>query len=655
MGTAPVMREYDGWWYFGAEERLDKPVIKDGRLIPDNWIPFGAFDNDRLEQAKVDPSIREFPDELVVHDKSCQRMAKVNFDTMTLSPLYWDAPPVPVRRTIWIQMKDDADTNGGNPVPEDWDEVIEKAYQENDEWLHGPTTTETTEKIVDIGEPLANYVLILRQGHVEGARLTLKASLEKRSIFGQSQIIRLIRGYTPYHIAVISALKMTENVRASKSNVDLKPLILPSPFDIPDLTPPEAPKQLLFIVHGIGQKMAGKFGSSFIKDCNSLRDRMIMAIMARGGQANDICMLPVCWRDGLDLGLKSYFTPESEETFEDLVNRVTLDNIPAIRSIASDVGLDIVLYMTPTYFLKIIERVLSEVRRLHEIFKRAAGEGADKVCVSFMGHSLGSAIVTDLISFVTKDLSESNVDALAKEVSNSLGFTVDRFFAVGSPLPMITLLKQLRPCGCVPEIHKLGTEAVEDCKRQYPCIPDFDFTDPRPKDLVFSCRQFYNIFHPYDPIAYRMEPLLVSPLEMSKFTYPLRLPYNKKGALHLKRQMEESVQEWKVKANRAKDDILNSLPDWLRPKSVSPTLTAEDEDQPGNSPQLIASPSTTPHPALLKFNDHGRVDFSIEESLFENAYVSAISSHFSYWEDVDVAAFLVVELLSLPIKPTITE
>ena len=140
------------------------------------------------------------------------------------------------------------------------------------------------------------------------------------------------------------------------------------------------------------------------------------------------------------------------------------------------------------------------------------------------------------------------------------------------------------------------------------------------------------------------------PNEMINYQSPLRLPYYKKGVLHLKRQMEEHVQTLQGKAAKAKEDFIQSLPEWIRKRINSPPadlpLSIEGEE----SAESLLTNSTT-HPALSRFNQHGRIDFAIEKSLLENSYLAAIRTHFSYWEDIDVASFIAVELACLPAKP----
>lgn len=122
--------------------------------------------------------------------------------------------------------------------------------------------------------------------------------------------------------------------------------------------------------------------------------------------------------------------------------------------------------------------------------------------------------------------------------------------------------------------------------------------------------------------------------------------------MHLKRQIDEGMQDLKQRANKARDSLVNALPNWIRntlgsPKSGEESFYLEGKTTPQSDKWKLAMS----HPKLLSFNHHGRVDFSLEESLFESSYISAISSHMSYWADIDIAAFLAVEIGGLPLKP----
>lgn len=543
--ACPKLRPYDGWWYKSVPEVQASSKSKEGeKLVTATWVPFTALDNDRLERGLIDKGFREFPGEAVVHDEFGQRMCKVSYEKMTISPLYWEGFVAPVRRAIWIQMKCTDDAQGGVPVPPEWDLIIEAAYQETLPWINLRAADSTVEKIVALTGALSKYVLVFRLCDPDHATLTTKKCLEEGPLlFDKDESFRLIRGYVPYHITVIRAVceaDIDQGGTSKSKTSSAKPILLPSPFEPTLLETIIPPNDLIFSVHGIGQKFAGRLGTNFINDCELLRGGLCEAVAQRGGNVESLLLLPVNWRTDLKMGIKSYFADdqaeaqelEAEESFEELVKRITLENIPAVRDVASDVGLDILLYMTPAYFKRIIRKALSEIHRQYAIFLRSYGEGARTTRISFIGHSLGAAIVADLISFIPKDNNQHSWRCPAQATIENLGFPVDKFFALGSPLSMFFLLKQLKPKSCMDNIHEIYLErcSIEDGRagEQYPSIPDpEDDSELRPKNVVFACKELYNIFHPCDPIAYRIEPLIVPPKDMELFKLPVKLPYNK--------------------------------------------------------------------------------------------------------------------------------
>lgn len=521
-------RPYEGWWFVSdriavIDSATGKPAAS-GEALREVWQPLGAPDNDRLEAAHRDVSSCALPDCVVIHDATGQRLSKLSLSDMLVTPLYWEGPPRPARRSIWMQMAAPEDVRGGWPVSAEWDAILEKAYQEHREWLTSPRSASTSpvsppsseggtamtvvEKLVGLEDVLAGYVLVLRKGSLGAAKLAKKSRLDaKPGLFnGKDDSIRLIRGYTSYYIAVTSAIKA---MRAAGKMVDVPPMVLESPFDAPSLEKPKAPTNLIFAVHGIGQKLAGRLGTNFIHDCDALRAQAKVAIAQRAGDIEDLLIIPVSWRSTLYMGITSYFPQSStdELSFERLVSMITLPNIPFIRDVASDVGLDVLLYMTPAYFHRIIRATLNELRRIYKLFLAVGGEGAEHTRISLVGHSLGAAIVSDLLSFIVSDADLDDAEAInraAEAVITNLGFPVDRFFALGSPLAMFFLLKQLKPLGCVANIYDISWKGSAEPRGVYPSLPDpQDSTELQPRKMMFACRQIYNVFHPYDPSTWR--------------------------------------------------------------------------------------------------------------------------------------------------------
>lgn len=113
------------------------------------------------------------------------------------------------------------------------------------------------------------------------------------------------------------------------------------------------------------------------------------------------------------------------------------------------------------------------------------------------------------------------------------------------------------------------------------------------------------------------------------------------------------MQGLREKAAKAKEDLVKSLPNWMRNSMGSPRSGEMLQLEGATAALDIAPRASVTHPKLMCFNHHGRIDYCLEEGLFENSYIAAISSHVSYWEDIDVASFLAVEIGGLPQKPVL--
>lgn len=346
-------------------------------------------------------------------------------------------------------------------------------------------------------------------------------------------------------------------------------------------------------------------GLSFNKDCDELRNVLEEAGVTRGLAPGSITVLPVSWRSELDLAGNFTFGDEDDEDedldedgkgepdgiksdellvgkathsmhfivllddaftftftfpfpfvvdshdiltvssvfkgqFTEILERLALDSIPAVRSVLSDATMDILLYVSPKHFDRILGAVRKEVLRLYKLFMHwnPGFTGG----FSFVAHSLGSALVADLLSWTLQpdDLiarldgqqsgccrsDDSQKDATTTtttppatciglfkelgETESALPFVVDKFFAMGSPLGVFHLLKHTKPVGCArsPHIEAALQERVRKWRaarartRNQRC-------GNVPLWTVYNCRLFYNLFHPHDPVAHRFESLIL--------------------------------------------------------------------------------------------------------------------------------------------------
>ena len=151
-----------------------------------------------------------------------------------------------------------------------------------------------------------------------------------------------------------------------------------------------------------------------------------------------------------------------------------------------------------------------------------------------MGHSLGSAIMFDILC---NEKADNQTKGNSRSWSNKenhrlhLDFEVEDYYAIGSPIGLFQMLKGRR-------IAARQTPGVKPAQTPFNLVDDpfleTSTGDSSNKNSTYAkiitsspkCARVFNIFHPTDPIAYRLEPL-ISPA-MAKLK-PQPLPYTKKG------------------------------------------------------------------------------------------------------------------------------
>ncbi|KAK2837330.1 hypothetical protein Q5P01_014542 [Channa striata] len=211
-----------------------------------------------------------------------------------------------------------------------------------------------------------------------------------------------------------------------------------------------------------------------------------------------------------------------------------------------------------------------------------------------------------------------------------LAFRPQTFFAFGSPIGMFLTVR--------------GLKRID---------PNYSFP---------TCRSFYNIYHPYDPVAYRIEPMIVSEVDLE----PMLIPHHK-GRKRMHLELKESLTRMSMDL---KNNVLGSLRTaWqsfsrlpvaaLPPLEEGETTTERKQDNTG-----VCGDTETPVPAdqteqpeikVGMLNGGRRIDYVLQEKPIEsfNEYLFAIQSHLCYWESEDTALLLLKEIydkLGVPLE-----
>ncbi|KAM3918886.1 phospholipase DDHD1 isoform 2-T2 [Leptodactylus fuscus] len=441
---------------------------------------------------------------------------------------------------------------------------------------------------------------------------------------------------------------------------------------------------IVFVVHGIGQKMDQ---GRIIKNTAMMREtaRKIEEKHFSNQTSEHVEFLPVEWRSKLALD-------------GDTVDSITPDKVRGIRDMLNSSAMDIMYYTSPLYRDELVKGLQQELNRLYNLFCSRNPDFEDRGGkVSIVSHSLGCVITYDIMTgwnpvhvyeqmdqdeepeaqwisyeeqhllrelFLTKQRLkelEDRLHGLKNSNTPVLKFKVENFFCMGSPLAVFLALRGIRP-------GNRGTQ---------------DHILPRA-----ICNRLCNVFHPADPVAYRLEPLIlkhysnISPVQIhsSNTTNPIpykhmrpslinpskdttsmsdteSIPSPSTSPVLPRRHYGESITNIGKASILGAASIGKGLGGMLFSRFARSSATtsqgyevkeaADGEDKKSAQSQSTTTSQTIPHSisgSLDTVDLEHRIDFELREGLVESRYWSAMTSHTAYWSSMDVALFLLTFL-----------
>ncbi|RMB98541.1 hypothetical protein DUI87_24755 [Hirundo rustica rustica] len=447
--------------------------------------------------------------------------------------------------------------------------------------------------------------------------------------------------------------------------------------------PPQT-SHIVFVVHGIGQKMDQ---GRIIKNTAMMRDTARKVEEKYfSNLATHVEFLPVEWRSKLTLD-------------GDTVDSITPDKVRGLRDMLNSSAMDIMYYTSPLYRDELVKGLQQELNRLYSLFCSRNPEFEEKGGkVSIVSHSLGCVITYDIMTgwnpvrlyeqllqkeeeeleerwmsyeeqrlleelYVTKqrlrEIEERLHELKASIISKPpvLKFKVENFFCMGSPLAVFLALRGIRP----------GTSGSQD--------------HILPRTI---CNRLLNIFHPTDPVAYRLEPLIlkhysnISPVQIHWYNTANPLPYEhmKPSFLNPSKEPTSAPDTESASAapspttspvmvrrhygesitNIGKASILGAasigkgLGGMLFSRFGRSSATPQTMETGKDGPEGDEKKATTVGTPPLSHSSSGfleptvelehRIDFELREGLVESRYWSAVTSHTAYWSSLDIALFL---------------
>jgi len=323
------------------------------------------------------------------------------------------------------------------------------------------------------------------------------------------------------------------------------------------------PCHLIFVVHGIGAR-------PHILNKNLVKIRSTIEMIRKTKKDYFKCAIHVKMIDW-----KSSLCPNVRE----LIEKVTLQSNKKQRSMVNQVPTDLLFYLNPDHSKAILDEVVLQASYTYEKLK----EKFPEVKVSFIGHSLGSVILYDLLTKRPKIETDKGISpSLNPNKELQFNFSIENIFFIGSPLGMFISL------------NKATLILLDDAKH---------------------CRSFFNIFHPNDLLAYRLEPLL----DNYVVTPPYEIPYIKNDGLKKHKEKKNvdkgnygGIMSFCVSRNKS------SLPDDI-------TITN----------------------GIVK-KEFKRYDYVLQEGYLENIIESLgmLGGHWAYWDSQDLFYFVLKKIHS---------
>ncbi|KAI1624793.1 DDHD domain-containing protein [Exophiala viscosa] len=387
----------------------------------------------------------------------------------------------------------------------------------------------------------------------------------------------------------------------------------------------KAPKvsDLVLVIHGIGQKLSERVDSfHFTHAINGLRREFNVELSTEAVKGNTkngtgVMVLPVNWRLTVSFDDDDKSLREEDNKFA--LKDITPETLPSVRSLITDVMLDIPYYMSH-HKAKMTSAVVREANRVYRLWCRNNPGFEDYGRVHLVAHSLGSVMAMEILGQQPTKLGKDVTFDGNKPSDKYFEFDTTNLFCCGSPGGFFLLLNN---ASLIPRKgrNKVGMEGEDKTpgiasEARYGCL---------------AVDNVYNICHRNDPISY-LQNASVDQLYAASLQ-PASIPSASVGFMT---RLGNSLR-WGSTATSS--DSYKSVATPARPELQHIPSTVELETHNFTREEIAEK-------RMYLLNDNGQIDWFLNSGggPLEIQYLNMLSAHSSYWILQDFVRFLVVEI-----------
>ncbi|KAF9182946.1 hypothetical protein BGZ50_004608 [Haplosporangium sp. Z 11] len=270
------------------------------------------------------------------------------------------------------------------------------------------------------------------------------------------------------------------------------------------LKPDQFPHHVIFVVHGMGRQLEG-----YERNVSYLVENTKTVLQSQFHDLEtDVHIIPIEWHAKL------------HSMVDQRMALTSLRTVPKVRLVMNDYFADILYYFNNHYGAEIIKLIVDELNEAYSTFIAHHSDFNGKISIYAL--SLGGVAMFDILTCMD-DSDDDDDDELQKEAvdKNTKGSASDQPLA--NDAEPTSILSEGAPTSTKKpqRIRKQDQPKFRTVVPKLKFRPNFLFTVGSPVGAVMVMRNLdwetfhppddiihQNLFHPFDPLAYRIEPLI---------------------------------------------------------------------------------------------------------------------------------------------------